>query len=48
MKIVQFLSSQILVLKFVFNFFAADNLFCSYANDFLCVCVNSLEKCHGL
>lgn len=38
MKIVQFSSSQVLVLKFVFNFFAADALFCSYTSDFLCVC----------
>lgn len=39
MKIVQFLLSQALVLKLVFNFFAADTLFCSYTNDSVCVCV---------
>lgn len=39
MKIVQFSLSQALVLKFVFNFFAAHTLFCSYTNDSVSVCV---------
>jgi len=47
-QIVQFSLSQVLILKFGFNFFAAYTFFCSYTNDFLCVCVNFMEKCQAL